>query len=158
MRRELCAWLYHSTVTFHSIIPVHPPPMFTSCSLMELNVVNSGSRPRTPCGNGTSAIRRRPCLPGIYGACALARRAHARLKRPEQLVAACLCSIFICRFSPPSSPFNHSYWGLSHYSSICTDVIAGLALGPQIGGPRSGLHPQNRDRRPGSRDNTPPRI
>ena len=136
--------------------------MFTSCSLMALNVANSGSRPRTPCGNGTSAIRRRPCLAGIYGACAVARRAHARLKRPEQLVAACLCSIIICRFFPPSSPFSHSYRGFSHYSSICTsictDVIDGLALGPQIGGPRSGPLLQNRGRRSGARANTPTHI
>ena len=68
---------------------------------MELNVVNSGSRPCTLRGNGASAIRRRPCLPGIYGACALAWRTHARLKRPKQLVATCLCSIFICRFFRP---------------------------------------------------------
>ena len=44
-------------------------------------------------------------LPGLYGACALVRRAHARLKRPEQLVAACLCSICICRF-PSILPFQ----------------------------------------------------
>ena len=143
-------------LSFHCYIPFYhsSPPMFTSCSSMALNVANSGSRPRTPCGNGTSTIRRRPCLPGIYGACTVARRAHARLKRPEQLVATCLCSIVICRFFPHSSPFNHSYWGLNHYSSICTDVIAGLALGPPIGGPHSGLHLQNRGRRPGACDNT----
>ena len=102
-------------LSFHCYIPFYQssPPMFTSCSLMALNVANSGSRPRTSCGNGTSMIRRRPCLPGIYGACTVARRAYARLKRPEQLVATCLCSIVICRFFPHSSPFNHSYWGLN---------------------------------------------
>ena len=56
-------------LSFHCYIPFYhsSPPTFTSCSLVALNVANSGSRPHTPCSNGTSVIRRRPCLPGVYG-------------------------------------------------------------------------------------------
>ena len=65
---------------------------------MELNQVTAGAGhvrrvATTQARSGTGRA-----LPGIYGACTLAWRAHARLKWPEQLVATCLCSILICRF------------------------------------------------------------
>ena len=116
---------------------------------MKLNIVNSGSRPRTL----RSSAAPGPAFTVSMEHAHSHRRVHARLKRSEQLVTACLISLGVILFTcPPSSPLNHPYPRRLPNLSIWTDVIVGLALGPKVGAPHSGLPPQSTCRRPGSRD------
>ena len=80
------------------------------------------------------------------------RRVHARLKRSEQLVTACLISLGVILFTcPPSSPLNHPYPRRLPNLSIWTDVIVGWHSDPRLG-PLVPDFPQSTCRRPGSRD------